>query len=341
MPIKISNHLPAAKILESENIFVMTEERATHQDIRPLQILILNLMPTKIETETQLLRLLGNSPLQLDIDLLQTVTHISKNTSREHLLEFYQTFADVQKNKYDGMIITGAPVESLDFTQVDYWDELCEIMDWSVTNVYSTLHICWGAQAGLYHHHHIPKYPLPQKLSGIFRHRLIDPQHPLTRGFDEMFYIPIPVTPRFTRTILTKKSPSSFWPCLKQPARRLSPPRMPGRSLSPVTANMTATPWPMNISGIWPEAFILPSRRIISPAMIPTPCRRWYGAATPTCFLPIGSITSSISKPPTTSPPSPEAGTPYKGLVQTFAPAPFAATLISFYDKPRSSFRYI
>ncbi len=190
MPIKISNHLPAAKILESENIFVMTEDRATHQDIRPLQILILNLMPTKIETETQLLRLLGNSPLQIDIDLLQTVTHVSKNTSKEHLLEFYQTFDDVRKNKYDGMIITGAPVENLDFTQVDYWDELCEIMDWSVSNVYSTLHICWGAQAGLYHHHHIPKYPLPQKLSGIFRHRPIDPNHPLTRGFDEMFYIP-------------------------------------------------------------------------------------------------------------------------------------------------------
>lgn len=190
MPIKISNHLPAAKILESENIFVMTEDRATHQDIRPLQILILNLMPTKIETETQLLRLLGNSPLQIDIDLLQTVTHVSKNTSKEHLLEFYQTFDDVRKNKYDGMIITGAPVENLDFTQVDYWDELCEIMDWSVSNVYSTLHICWGAQAGLYHHHRIPKYPLPQKLSGIFRHRPIDPNHPLTRGFDEMFYIP-------------------------------------------------------------------------------------------------------------------------------------------------------
>ena len=190
MPIKISNHVPAAKILESENIFVMTEDRATHQDIRPLQILILNLMPTKIETETQLLRLLGNSPLQIDIDLLQTVTHVSKNTSKEHLLEFYQTFDDVRKNKYDGMIITGAPVENLDFTQVDYWDELCEIMDWSVSNVYSTLHICWGAQAGLYHHHHIPKYPLPQKLSGIFRHRPIDPNHPLTRGFDEMFYIP-------------------------------------------------------------------------------------------------------------------------------------------------------
>ena len=190
MPIKISNHLPAAKILESENIFVMTEDRATHQDIRPLQILILNLMPTTIETETQQLRLLGNSPLQIDIDLLQTVTHVSKNTSKEHLLEFYQTFDDVRKNKYDGMIITGAPVENLDFTQVDYWDELCEIMDWSVSNVYSTLHICWGAQAGLYHHHHIPKYPLPQKLSGIFRHRPIDPNHPLTRGFDEMFYIP-------------------------------------------------------------------------------------------------------------------------------------------------------
>ena len=190
MPIKISNTLPAAKILESENIFIMTEDRASHQDIRPLQILILNLMPTKVETETQLLRLLGNSPLQIDIDLLQTVTHISKNTSKEHLLEFYQSFSDIKNNKYDGMIITGAPVENLDYTQVDYWDELCEIMDWSLAHVYSTLHICWGAQAGLYYHHHIPKHPLPCKLSGIFRHRPLDPNHPLTRGFDEMFYMP-------------------------------------------------------------------------------------------------------------------------------------------------------
>ena len=143
MPIKIPDHLPAARVLESENIFIMTEQRATHQDIRPLQILILNLMPTKIETETQLLRLLGNSPLQVDIDLMQTATHISRNTPQEHLLEFYQTFDQIKNNTYDGMIITGAPVESLDYSQIDYWDELCRIMDWSLTNVYSTLHICW------------------------------------------------------------------------------------------------------------------------------------------------------------------------------------------------------
>lgn len=167
MPIKIPDHLPAARILESENIFVMTEQRAAHQDIRPLQILILNLMPTKIETETQLLRLLGNSPLQVDIDLMQTATHISRNTPQEHLLEFYQTFDRIKTNIYDGMIITGAPVETLDYDQVDYWNELCQIMDWSLTNVYSTLHICWGAQAGLYYHHHIPKYALPGKLSGF------------------------------------------------------------------------------------------------------------------------------------------------------------------------------
>lgn len=168
----------------------MTEERAQHQDIRPLQIVILNLMPTKIETETQLLRLLGNSPLQIDIDLMQTVTHTSKNTAPEHLLEFYQSFEQLKNNKYDGMIITGAPVENLDFRSVDYWDELCSIMDWSLTNVYSTLHICWGAQAGLYHHHHVQKHSLEEKLSGVFRHRPLDMNHPLLRGFDEMFYMP-------------------------------------------------------------------------------------------------------------------------------------------------------
>ncbi|MDD2362393.1 MAG: homoserine O-succinyltransferase [Oscillospiraceae bacterium] len=190
MPINIPDNLPAAKILESENIFVMTEHRAMHQDIRPLQIIILNLMPTKIETETQLLRLLGNSPLQVDIDLMQTASHKSKNTSQEHLLEFYQTFDQVKNRKYDGMIITGAPVESMDFSGVDYWDELCEIMTWSLSNVYSTLHICWGAQAGLYFHYGVPKYPLPHKLSGVFRHRALDLNHPLLRGFDEVFYMP-------------------------------------------------------------------------------------------------------------------------------------------------------
>ncbi|MBE6768106.1 MAG: homoserine O-succinyltransferase [Ruminococcaceae bacterium] len=190
MPIKIADNLPAAKVLESENIFVMTEHRAQHQDIRPLRIVILNLMPTKIETETQLLRLLGNSPLQVDVDLMQTATHISKNTSKEHLLEFYRTFDQLKHNRYDGMIITGAPVETYEFESVDYWKELEEIMDWSRENVYSTLHICWGAQAGLYHHHGVTKHMLPKKLSGIFRHRPLDPLHPLLRGFDEVFNMP-------------------------------------------------------------------------------------------------------------------------------------------------------
>lgn len=190
MPIKIPDHLPAARVLESENIFIMTEQRATHQDIRPLQILILNLMPTKIETETQLLRLLGNSPLQVDIDLMQTATHISRNTPQEHLLEFYQTFDQIKNNTYDGMIITGAPVESLDYSQIDYWDELCRIMDWSLTNVYSTLHICWGAQAGLYYHFGLNKVLLPKKLFGVYRHRVLNRKIPLVRGFDDYFYIP-------------------------------------------------------------------------------------------------------------------------------------------------------
>ncbi|NLN81062.1 MAG: homoserine O-succinyltransferase [Clostridiales bacterium] len=190
MPIKIPDNLPATRILESENVFVMTEHRAIHQDIRPLRIIIVNLMPTKIETETQLLRLLGNSPLQVDIDLMQMATHVSKNTPHEHLLEFYQTFDQVRHLKYDGMIITGAPVETLSFEEVDYWPELCEVMTWSRTNIYSTLHICWGAQAGLYYHYGIPKYNLDKKLFGVFAHKPLDPTHPLLRGFDEIFYMP-------------------------------------------------------------------------------------------------------------------------------------------------------
>lgn len=194
MPIKISDTLPAAKILESENVFVMTENRAAHQDIRPLKIVILNLMPTKVETETQLLRLLGNSPLQVDIDLMQTVTHISKNTAKEHLLEFYQTFEQLKPQRYDGMIITGAPVENLDYTQVDYWEELCQIMDWSRTNVYSTLHICWGAQAGLFYHHRIPKHPLPFKLSGHFPASALGYEPSPSAGVRRIFlYAPFPL----------------------------------------------------------------------------------------------------------------------------------------------------
>ena len=190
MPIEVKGSLPATKILESENIFVITEERANAQDIRPLKIVILNLMPTKIETETQLLRLLGNSPLQVDIELLQMATHVSKNTSASHLNTFYKTFAEIKEEKFDGMIITGAPIEHLEFEAVDYWEELQKIMNWSKTNVYSTMHICWGAQAGLYHHYGIAKKMLPEKLSGIFKHKILNPLHPLIRGFDDRFFAP-------------------------------------------------------------------------------------------------------------------------------------------------------
>lgn len=190
MPIKIDNELPARRHLESENIFVMTESRAVAQDIRPLRIILLNLMPTKIETETQILRLLSNSPIQIEPELLQTVSHVSKNTSQEHIFKFYKQFNDVKNEKFDGLIITGAPVEHLPFEEVDYWDELCKILEWSKTNVYSTLHICWGAQAALYYHYGIPKYQLGKKMFGVFAHRSLDPYHPMMRGFDDVFYVP-------------------------------------------------------------------------------------------------------------------------------------------------------
>ena len=190
MPVKIPDDLPAASILESENIFVMTEKRADTQDIRPLKILILNLMPTKVETETQLLRLLSNSPIQTDVEFLQMATHVSKNTSAEYLKRFYRKFDDIRDRKFDGMIITGAPVECIDFTDVDYWDELCEIMDWTLTNVCSTMYICWGSMAGLNYHYGIPKYCLSSKLSGIFEHRKLDDKEPILRGFDDVFFMP-------------------------------------------------------------------------------------------------------------------------------------------------------
>ncbi|SNX54743.1 homoserine O-succinyltransferase [Thermoanaerobacterium sp. RBIITD] len=190
MPIKIPDKLPAIKILADENIFVMGEERAIHQDIRPLKIAILNLMPTKSVTETQLLRLLSNNPLQIDIVLLYTASHKSKNTSPEYLKTFYKTFDDVNCEKFDGLIITGAPVETLEFEDVDYWQELKEIMEWSKHNVYSTFHICWGAQAGLYYHYGIPKYPLKEKMFGVFLHRIVKKNVDLLRGFDDEFYAP-------------------------------------------------------------------------------------------------------------------------------------------------------
>lgn len=190
MPITISNELPARKVLQSENIFVMSQRRAASQDIRPLRILILNLMPKKISTETQLLRLLSNTPLQVEIDLVRPSGHISKNTPEEHLLHFYQTFPDVKSKKYDGMIVTGAPVEQIPFEQVDYWDELCEIFEWTKTNVTSTFHICWGAQAAMYYHYGINKFPLEEKLSGIYKHRVTRKNSKLLRGYDDEFYAP-------------------------------------------------------------------------------------------------------------------------------------------------------
>ena len=191
MPIRIQNNLPATEILEKENIFVMPEDRAFRQDIRPLRILILNLMPNKITTETQLLRALSNSPLQVDIDLLYTASYQPRNTGSEHLTKFYETFDDVRGRYYDGMIITGAPVEQMDFEEVAYWPELSAIMEWSNLHVYSTLHICWGAQAGLYYHFGIPKYDLPEKVFGIFPHSMTYTKPvKLFRGFDDVFQIP-------------------------------------------------------------------------------------------------------------------------------------------------------
>ncbi len=190
MPIMIPNDLPAAQTLAAENIFVMDQTRAETQDIRPLQILVLNLMPTKVATETQLARLLGNTPLQVCLEFIHTASHESKNTSREHLFQFYKTFDQVRANNYDGMVITGAPVEQMDFEEVEYWDELCEIMEWSKMHVYSTFHICWGAQAGLYYHYGIKKYPLEKKLFGVFPHTVDRKNTKLFRGSDDVFMVP-------------------------------------------------------------------------------------------------------------------------------------------------------
>jgi homoserine O-succinyltransferase len=190
MPIRILDSLPARTVLEGENIFVMTEHRALHQDIRPLNVLILNLMPTKIVTETQLLRKLSNTPLQIHVNLLSTSSYAPQHTDSDHLESFYTTFDQIRDQKYDGLIITGAPVESLEFDQVDYWGELCEIMEWSKTHVHSTLHICWGAQAGLYYHYGIEKRTLPKKLFGVYEHTVLKPSSPLFRGFDDIFYAP-------------------------------------------------------------------------------------------------------------------------------------------------------
>jgi homoserine O-succinyltransferase len=227
MPITIPEGLPARTVLERENIFVMDEKRAMHQDIRPLRILLLNLMPDKPTTETQICRCLSNTPLQINITLLQTSSHISKNTSQEHLIAFYQTFDQICHERYDGMIITGAPVEHLPFEQVDYWEELCEIMDWSKANVHSVFHICWSAQAALYHHYGIDKAPLPEKLSGVFSHRVLTPHLPLVRGFDENFLAPS--FPPYGAGHKGNSRPSGDDPCVRFPGGRALHSSCPGR----------------------------------------------------------------------------------------------------------------
>ncbi len=190
MPIQVPNNLPAAGILQEENIFVMPENRALSQDIRPLEIVLLNLMPTKVATETQLSRVLGNTPLQVHLELMHTTSHVSKNVSQEHLLNFYKSFDELKHRKFDGMVITGAPVEHMPFEQVDYWPELCEIMEWSKTNVHSTFHICWAAQAGLYYHYGIDKHRIDEKLFGVFKHKADYKRSILLRGFDDEFWVP-------------------------------------------------------------------------------------------------------------------------------------------------------
>lgn len=190
MPIRIPSRLPAREVLENEYIFVMDELRAVRQDIRPLKILVLNLMPTKETTETQLIRLLSNTPLQINLTLLRTASHTSSHTSADHMEAFYRTYEEIKDSRFDGMIITGAPVETLRFEDVDYWQELCTIFEWAKTNVYSTFYICWAAQAGLYYHHGIEKHPTDAKVFGVFRHNALDLRHPLLRGFDEQFLAP-------------------------------------------------------------------------------------------------------------------------------------------------------
>jgi homoserine O-succinyltransferase len=190
MPVKIPATLPARATLEGENVFVMGEERAAHQDIRPMRVALLNLMPTKIATETQILRLIGNSALQVDVTLLRTTSHEARNASADHLLQHYRSFEEVRSERFDGLIVTGAPIEHLEFEAVDYWPELTNILDWASSNVVSTFHICWGAQAALYHYYGVRKFPLPRKLFGVYEHRTMAPKERLLRGFDDRFYAP-------------------------------------------------------------------------------------------------------------------------------------------------------
>ena len=286
MPLIIPKTLPAYDALYEENVFVMHRERAASQHLRPLEILILNLMPTKIATETQIARLLANTPLQVHMTLLQTVSHEATHVSAAHLEAFYKTFDEVKHNRYDGMIITGAPVETMDFEQVDYWPELCEIMDFSETNVYSTLHVCWGAQAGLYYHYGIRKELLPAKMFGVFEHRVIRPSNPLVRGFDEVFYAPHSRHTAMSREDIDHCSALRILAESDEAGPFLM--RTAVRSLSSATRSTTNTRWMRSISGMLPRVCPLQCPKTTTPTMTPASRRSSAGARTPICCMKTG-----------------------------------------------------
>ena len=300
MPLIIPKELPAYDELSRENVFVMHRERAQSQNIRPLRILILNLMPTKIVTETQLARLLANSPLQVQITLLKTATHDTTHTSPEHMQAFYKTFDEIKEERFDGMIITGAPIEDLDYPDVDYWDELCKIMDYTKTNVYSTIHLCWGALAGLYYHFGIPKVHLPQKMFGVFEHRVTRPSNPLVRGFDEVFYAPHSRWAGLDRAAIDACHDLRILAESDVAGRCCFPPSPAVRSLSSAIPSMTNIPWTPNTSGMWPPARRSTFPAITTPTMTPAATRCSAGAPTGICCTPTGSTTMSIRTPPTT-----------------------------------------
>ena len=296
MPITVPNELPAKKILQEENIFVIDENRATTQDIRPLEIAILNLMPTKIATETQLARLLGNTPLQVRTELIKMASHVSKNTSEEHMLAFYKTFDEIKDRKFDGLIITGAPVENMPFEEVGYWQELCEVFEWSKTNVTSVFHICWGAQAALYYHYGIEKYPLAEKLSGVYPHRVTHKGSILFRGFDDTFMAP------HSRHTYTKREDVAAVPTLKilaesEEAGVYAVSTHGGRQVF-ITGHSEYDPDTLERSTcvIRTRALTLRCLRTIIPTTTTpaSPCAP--GAQALTCSIPTGSTTSSIRK---------------------------------------------
>lgn len=288
MPIKIPNGLPAAQTLAGENIFVMDETRAVTQDIRPLQILVLNLMPTKIETETQLSRLLGNTPLQVELEFLHTSSHESKNTAKEHLFKFYQVFSEVRRRNFDGMVVTGAPVEQMPFEDVEYWPELCEILEWSKTHVYSTFHICWGAQAGLYYHYGIRKYDLPEKLFGVFPHTVERRSSMLMRGFDDTFMVPHSRHTTIRREEVESCGKLKILASSPQRASTRSRPRAGGRSSLPATRNTTPGRCKRNICATRTQVCRSMCRRITSRMTTTRSRRASPGAATPICSIRTG-----------------------------------------------------